>query len=155
MNATTRNKAKKEAATAMRFAVIGVINTIVGCSIMFGLYNLAGCGYWLSSAANFTLTSILSYVLNKKYTFRHYGDIKGSAVRFAINIAVCYFLAYGIAKPLTMHLMSSFVASMGHASSLALKENVAMAVGLVLFTVFNYLGQRLFVFREKKYRAKK
>ena len=38
-------------------------------AIMFGLYNLAHCSYWVSSAANYILTSILSYFLNKYFTF--------------------------------------------------------------------------------------
>lgn len=134
-------QAKKEAETASRFVIVGVINTVVGCSIMFGLYNLAGLGYWTSSAANFVFTSILSYILNKRFTFRHSGDIKGSAVRFAVNIAICYLLAYGIAKPSAEQMLS------GYGSGV--QDNAAMMVGLVLFTMFNYLGQRLFAFRKR------
>ncbi|MBR0127856.1 MAG: GtrA family protein [Firmicutes bacterium] len=121
-----------------RFIIVGIINTIVGCGVMFGLYNLFGCSYWVSSAANYVVGSILSYFLNKYYTFRHKGDMLGSAFRFVINIAVCYLLAYGIAKPLVLHFMPG---------SQRLQENVAMFVGMCLFTGFNYLGQRLFAFR--------
>lgn len=131
----------KEAGYAKRFIIVGIINTLVGCAIMFGLYNLADCSYWLSSAANFVLTSILSYFLNKKYTFRHSGDVGGSALRFAINIAVCYILAFGIAKPLALWLLDG--------CSKSVQENIAMFAGLCFFTVFNYLGQRLFAFRKK------
>ena len=66
-----------------KFIIVGIINTIVGTAIMFGLYNLAGCSYWLSSAANYIFVSILSYVLNRKYTFRYSGKTVGSFVRFA------------------------------------------------------------------------
>ena len=125
----------------LRFIIVDVINTLVGMAIMFGLYNLAGCSYWVSSAANYTLTSILSYVLNKKFTFRHSGDVAGSALRFAVNIAVCYFLAYCIAKPLIWWILSG--------STPRVQDNVAMLVGMVFFTGFNYLGQRLFAFASK------
>ena len=121
-----------------KFIIVGIINTIAGAAIMFGLYNLAGCSYWFSSAANYFLASILSYFLNKYYTFGHKGDMLGSAFRFAVNIAVCYLLAYGIAKPLVLHIMPG---------SKTLQENVAMLVGMCLFTGFNYLGQRIFAFR--------
>ena len=53
-----------------RFALVGAVNTLVGMGIMFGLYNLAHCSYWLSSAANYVLTSILSFFLNKYFTFK-------------------------------------------------------------------------------------
>ena len=123
-----------------RFVLVGIFNTIVGAGMMFALYNLAGWSYWLSSAFNYTFTSILSYVLNKKFTFRHEGDVTGSAVRFAVNIAVCYLLAYGIAKPLAKMLLAG--------ATITLRENVAMLVGMVIFTGLNYLGQRFFAFKK-------
>ncbi len=125
----------------LKFIGVGIVNTLVGMAIMFGMYNLAGCSYWVSSMTNYVLTSILSFFLNKMFTFGHEGDYAGSAVRFAINIAVCYLLAYGIAKPLTYQILAS--------QSQAVKDNIAMAVGMVFFTGFNYLGQRFFAFKEK------
>ncbi len=53
-----------------RFLLVGVVNTLVGAAIMFGLYNLAGCSYWVSSATNYVLTSILSFFLNRSFTFQ-------------------------------------------------------------------------------------
>lgn len=122
----------------IKFAGVGVVNTLVGAALMFGLYNLAGASYWLSSLTNYVLTSILSYFLNKKITFGHKGDIKGSFFRFSINIAVCYLLAYGIAKPVTLIVLGGI--------SVRVQENIAMLVGMCLFTGLNYIGQRLFVF---------
>lgn len=122
-----------------RFILVGIINTIIGTAIMFGLYNLAGVSYWGASAANYILTSIVSYFLNKYFTFQYKENTLTSAIRFAINIAVCYLLAYGIAKPLTYWFLSS--------TTVAIQENVAMFVGMVFFTVFNYLGQRFFAFK--------
>lgn len=126
----------------LRFCIVGLINTFIGMAIMFGLYNLAGWSYWLSTLTNYVLTSILSYVLNKKFTFGHKGDVAGSAIRFAVNIAVCYVIAYGVAKPLMYSLLS------GH--TVKLRENAAMLVGMVLFTGLNYIGQRSFAFRDSQ-----
>lgn len=124
--------------TVLRFVLVGVVNTLVGMAIMFGLYNLAHCSYWISSACNYILTSILSFFLNKFFTFRNTKNIIGQAVRFAVNIAVCYLLAYGIAKPLCIWLLSG--------ASQTVRDNVSMLVGMCLFTVLNYLGQRFFAF---------
>ncbi|MDD4200388.1 MAG: GtrA family protein [Eubacteriales bacterium] len=137
-----KDKAREEAGTASRFVIVGIINTLLGCGMMFALYNLAGWGYWPSSLTNYVFVSILSYILNKKYTFRHRGDIGGSILRFAITIGVCYLLAYGIARPVMMNLLEG--------ANQRVQENIAMFVGMVLFTVFNYLGQRLFAFRQSK-----
>ena len=81
----------------LKFVAVGVVNTLVGTAIMFGLYNLAGCSYWLSSAANYTLTSILSFFLNKFFTFRNRQKSPAQVLRFDGNILVCYLVAYGVA----------------------------------------------------------
>ena len=128
-------------AKLLRFLIVGVINTLVGTAIMFGLYNLAHCTYWFSSAANYTLTSILSFFLNKYFTFRNKEQSLAQVLRFVLNIAVCYGLAYGIAKPLCRLMLAN--------SSTSLRDNVSMFVGMVLFTGLNYLGQRLFAFRSE------
>lgn len=125
--------------TFIKFIIVGVINTLVGTAIMFGVYNLAGASYWVSSAANYILASILSYVLNKKFTFGHEGHVLKSGLRFAVNIAVCYLIAYGIAKPAAMAVLAD--------ASQTVQENVAMLIGMCLFTGLNYIGQRMFVFK--------
>lgn len=124
--------------TMLRFVLVGVVNTLVGMAIMFGLYNLAHCSYWISSACNYILTSILSFFLNKYFTFQNQEKSVVQAVRFAVNIAACYLLAYGIAKPLCIWLLSGV--------SQTVRDNVSMLVGMCLFTVLNYLGQRFFAF---------
>ncbi len=129
-------------AKLLKFLLVGVINTLVGSAIMFGLYNFAGVNYWVSSAANYILTSILSYFLNKYFTFRSQGTSLREILRFALNIAVCYALAYGVAKPLVLWALS--------AATEQVRDNVAMFVGMCLFTGLNYLGQRFFAFAEKK-----
>ena len=124
-----------------RFLIVGVVNTLVGTAIMFGLYNLAHCSYWVSSAANYLLTSILSFFLNKYFTFQSSERSAGEIVRFALNIAACYLLAYGIAKPLCRALLSGVAAGV--------RDNVSMFAGMCLFTGFIYLGQRCFACRGK------
>ena len=84
----------------LRFLLVGVVNTLVGAGIMFLLYNLAGCSYWLSSAANYIVGGVVSYFLNKYYTFKNTERSWKQVLRFALNVAVCWLLAYGIAKPL-------------------------------------------------------
>ena len=124
-----------------RFLIVGVINTLVGSASMFGLYNLAGWGYWPSSAANYILTSILSFFLNKYFTFQSKAWSGGEVLRFAANIAVCYALAYGAAKPLVRLLLVRLLLS---GASAAVRDNVSMLAGMVLFTACSYLGQRFF-----------
>ena len=126
--------------TFMKFIMVGIVNTIVGTTIMFVFYNVFHLTYWVSSASNYFFGSILSFILNKRFTFHHKGHFLGSAVKFVFSIVVCYLIAYGVAKPL--------MASMLSGSSVSLQENAAMLVGAILFTALNYLGQKFFAFKE-------
>lgn len=57
--------------TVLRFLLVGVVNTLVGAGLMFLLYNVANCSYWLSSAANYVVGGIVSFFLNKYFTFEN------------------------------------------------------------------------------------
>ena len=124
-----------------KFLLVGVLNTLVGNGLMFLLYNLAGFGYWPATAVSYTLASVMSYFLNRHFTFKYKSGGILVVLRFALNIAVCYGLAYGLAKPLIRWLLSS--------ASVTVRDNVAMLAGMCLFVGFNYLGQRFFAFRER------
>lgn len=125
-----------------KFLIVGVINTLVGTAIMFGMYNIIGADYWVSSITNYVLTSILSFFLNKYFTFENKTKSFSQILKFIINIIVCYGLAYGIAKPLMKYVLS--------AQSKNIRDNVAMLIGMCLFTGLNYIGQRFFAFSSKR-----
>lgn len=124
--------------TFMKFAMVGVINTIVGTTVMFVFYNVFHFSYWVSSASNYIIGSFISYLLNKNFTFRFKEQKYWSLLRFVLNILTCYLLAYGIAKPVMHWILTGF--------SQTIQENVSMMLGMGLFVVFNYLGQRFFTF---------
>ena len=59
---------------------------------------------------------------------------------FVVNITICYLLAYGLAKPVVSWILNG--------QSKTVQDNLSMLVGMGAFVVFNYLGQRLFVFKK-------
>ncbi len=128
--------------TTFRFVLVGVLNTLVGTGVMFFMYNILHLNYWVSSASNYIVGSILSYFLNKYFTFENKTKSVSQVVRFIINISACYLLAYGIAKPVSYKLFSFL--------SKNLCENIAMLVGMGLFVVLNYFGQKFLVFKKEE-----
>ncbi len=128
--------------TFLRFIIVGVINTLFGTAIMFVFYNVFGLSYWLSSASNYFFGSILSYFLNKYFTFQYKKRDWKVVGRFVLNISACYLIAYGAAKPLVRALLSG--------ASSTIQENVAMLCGMCLFVALNYLGQRFFAFKSEE-----
>ena len=133
-----------------RFLIVGVLNTLLGTALTFGLYNMAHMGYWLASGLSYFLASIFSFFMNKTFTFHNRDALIKSAGRFFINIAVCYFLSFGIAKPLTLGVLHSAFTNAAGQLSLSVKvcENISLVVGMILFTLFNFVGQKFFAFRK-------
>lgn len=138
----SKSKIKLFDQTTVKFILVGIVNTLFGTGVMFLAYNVFSASYWLSSALNYILGSILSFFLNKYFTFQSKEKSWQEVVKFIINITLCYFLAYGLAKPLVMRILQG--------QDLRLVENAAMVVGMVLFVGLNYLGQRFLVFSTKK-----
>jgi len=126
----------------MKFILVGIVNTLVGAAIMFLLYNAAHFSYWASSVINYIFISILSFFLNKYFTFgvKHWSAFMVAA--FVLTIAFSYLAAYGVSKPVMNLLLKN--------SSIKIRENIALFTGMCLFTGLNYLGQRLIVFKLNK-----
>lgn len=125
----------------VKFLIIGAVNTAFSAIIMFIMYNSMGLGYWGSSFISYILASILSFFLNRNITFKNSEPILKTAIKFSINVAVCYFFAYLLARPVISILLSGMMLSP------ELIDKSSMLLGMVLFTLLNYMGQRFFAFK--------
>lgn len=126
----------------IHFGMVGVLNTLMGLAIMEVLYNLIHMHYYLASGISYFIGSVFSYHANAKLTFKVENRDKWLPWRFAINIIVCYLIAYGVARPLVRYLLAS--------QSPVIVDNVAMLLGMGFFVVLNFFGQKLFVFRKRR-----
>lgn len=127
--------------TMLKFILVGVANTLVGTAVMFLFYNLFHFDYWISSASNYVVGSILSYFLNKYFTFKQQSKSIKEIVLFIVNITLCYLIAYSAAQPLVRFIFS------GIDNTLA--DNLSMLAGMGFFIILNYIGQRFIVFADK------
>ena len=135
--------------TIIKFIIVGVVNTVVGWVAMFlSLWLLTKMGanhtisYWIPSGVNIVVGSIVSYILNKHFTFQSNTTGKEDIGKFIINILICYVVAYGIAQPIAKLIFK-------HAGVMVLKI-ISLLSGSILFTIINYFGQRFWVFKEDK-----
>jgi putative flippase GtrA len=124
----------------LKFLFVGLVNTIIGSGLMFIMYNVFGMGYCASSAANYIVGSILSFFLNKYWTFNVRKWSLYMVITFVATIVVSWFLAYKIARAAIYFLLVNH--------SLKIRDNAALFAGVCLFTGLNYLGQRFIVFKE-------
>ena len=124
-----------------KFLLVGVGNTLLSLFLMF---LLEGLGYWPSTAIAYVAGAVMSFFLNRRFTFHSQEKLGRSAVKFAVNVAVCYVAGYGLAKVLVP------IPHAPNAGPVIWFERLSKLGGMGLYTVFNYFGQRFFAFLKGK-----
>ncbi|WP_254776815.1 GtrA family protein [Paenibacillus sp. yr247] len=125
-----------------RFLLVGLFNTLVGLSASFALFNLLRLNYWISTFAGNTIGAIVSFTLNRTFTFRSNVSIGSSWWKFAVVILSCYGLSYSISW-----LLALAVESIMPNVRTDWLHNGAILVGNGLYTIGNFLGHKYFTFR--------
>ncbi|ALC89517.1 hypothetical protein AM500_06760 [Bacillus sp. FJAT-18017] len=124
----------------IRFAMVGVANTVAGLLIMLSLLNLFNASYWISTFIGNTAGAVLSFYLNRTFTFRSKVRFTKGAPRFVLVILVCYIFSYWISGKVVALGIASFLPA-------GLHNDAAVLIGSVIYTISNYFGQKLFVFK--------
>ena len=137
-----------------KFILVGLLNTAVGEGVILLLLHLAGWKHfsWGAGMAAFVGTvvgSVVSYFLNKYFTFKNKEKGWKPLVRFTVIIVACLLIRVVVA---------TVVSALSKAASLSMfgmdvdtfAANLSWAVGACTFVACNYIGQRFFAFREKK-----
>lgn len=126
-----------------RFLLVGVINTLTGLSVIFILLYVLGLSYWISTFIGNCVGALVSYILNRTFTFNSQIDFTKGVPRFITVILVCYFLSYSLSEFLAdgiyhLYSMPPFIN----------EEEFAILLGSGLYTIANYFGQKNFVFKK-------
>lgn len=124
--------------TFIRFMIIGIANTIIGLGITFLFLHLIGAAYWAATFIGNSIGAVMGYVLNRTFTFQSKRPFKESFWRYTLVIISCYFLSYGISEQMTK-LVPNFYDE--------LRQDLAVLLGACLYTITNFFGQKIIVFR--------
>ena len=124
-----------------KFLLVGVGNTLLSMVLMF---LLEGLGYWPSTDIAYLAGAVMSFFLNRHFTFQSQETLLRSAVKFTVNVAVCYVAAYALAQPLAEWVLGKT------AISQLWQERLTKLGGMCLYTILNYFGQRFFAFRRRQ-----
>lgn len=134
----------------LTFILIGAGNTVItvlGSQLLLGPVTNAwgrAAGYWVSTAVMFALTSIISFVLNRKLSFKSNAPLGKSIFRFSVLIAVCYLISFSLSDMIMPALLGVVMPSL----SVDWVTRISMLAAQVIFTGMNYVGQRLWAFKE-------
>lgn len=113
-----------------RYNTIGIINTLFGFSIIFGLM-LAGVSAVLSNAIGYLFGAILSYYLNARYTFSSKRSLV-DAFKFLGVLGASYLVNYCV-----------LVFSLQH-----IDPYISQVIAAISYTVTSFVLAKLLVFKE-------
>jgi putative flippase GtrA len=77
-----------------RYVSVGVLNTLLGYCVIFACMYLAKMSPEASNAAGYAVGLVLSYVLNRNFTFRSTQAKRREAIKFISVFAFAYALNY-------------------------------------------------------------
>ncbi|MBA1419956.1 MAG: GtrA family protein [Epsilonproteobacteria bacterium] len=117
----------------LRYNLVGLINTVVGFGLIMLLMYM-GINAVLSNAIGYGIGAILSYFLNKHYTFTYKNDSMRVAIKFFAVLGVAYLLNYMV----LMTLLAT------------INPYIAQAVSAVVYTLSAFIMMKFLVFRNLK-----
>jgi putative flippase GtrA len=117
---------------ALRYAVVGVLNTLVGLLVIVACQALLGFSPYVANACGYAIGILVGYVANRNWTFRHSGAIGLSAALYLALFATCYVLNLAV---LWLGL-----------NVLGWPAALAQLAAMVVYTVCFFVGCKLVVF---------
>lgn len=126
--------------TLVRYLLVGIANTIVGLgTIYFAMYFLQ-LEIVYANALGYTIGVLLSFILNKKWTFKSSDHVLYSLLRFLSVLAAAYMANLGT----VLFAVNKF----------QVNPYIAQALGFIPYTAIGFLGSRYFAF-QKQHRSHK
>lgn len=130
----------------LKYACVGVLNTLVTLCVIFICKVLFGVNPLVSNAIGYVAGVVNSFLWNKNWVFKTSGHYTREAVKFIVGFLICYGLQF-----LTVWLLSY---------QTPLKEfevyifaftlsgyGIATLIGNVVYTMTNYVYNKIVTFR--------
>jgi putative flippase GtrA len=116
----------------LKFLTVGVINTLLSLLVIFGLKYFYLMSDFYANLIGYIVGLICSFVLNRKWTFNHSGDLFNTILKFLL----VFILAYSANIIFVLALIKINVNSY-----------FSHIMGIPLYTIIFYLGSKFVVFK--------
>lgn len=116
----------------LRFATVGAVATVAHYAVMIALVQFGGVDPVVATVCGFAVGAVVSYTLNRRYTFAVRPAYMRGFVKFAIVI--------GIGAVLNAAIVAFFI-------RVGLHYMVAQVIATLVVLIWNFAGARLIVFR--------
>lgn len=130
----------QDLAQAGRFALVGVVNTLIDL-VVYGVLVLLGWPFLLANLVSTSAGMSFGFVAHRRFSFRSTASVRQSAPRFVVTTGVGLW----IVQPLVIWGIATVLVSVTEATAVTevwLPKLVAIAAGMV----WNFVIYRLYVF---------
>jgi putative flippase GtrA len=119
----------------LRFGGVGIFNTVLTFSTIVGMKVVLGASDLAANAAGYAVGLLVSFLLNRQWTFRAAAGDKDRVVSQIVRFLGIFFVAYAINIATVFSLIA-----------LGVNPYLAHAAGMPLYTLVFFLGCRRYVF---------
>jgi putative flippase GtrA len=116
----------------VRFALTGMLNTLVGLGAIFALKWFAGMNDTFANLLGYALGLVVSYLINSRWTFRYRQSL--------LPVLPQYLLVLGVAYLINLAVVNFCI------SRLQINSYLAQACGVIPYAGVSYVLLRCFVF---------
>ena len=123
-----------------RYSFVGIGNSLFCISIIFFLKNILNYSYWISSSVGYLVGLLITYFINRRFTF--YSKNKGifNFYSFVIGVVICYLISFYISN---LFLNLIFVQVFNQ----TILTNLSLMLGFILYSILMFLYLNFIIFR--------
>lgn len=126
--------ASSEISVAFRYALIGVLNTVIGYFVFWLMLVAFHLSPSISNALGYAVALTVAFYLNRSYVF----DVKVYAISHYVKFVASFFGAFGLNQLVLWWLVYSE----------GWQPEFAQIAAMICYTVVFYLLNRFFVYRQ-------
>lgn len=138
------------------YCVVGMINTLVGTGTAIICLNLFLLPYSISTTMSYITGIIVSFFLNKKYTFKNKDKSLKQFIKFFLSMlptyVASYWLGYQIAHfsaKCLKEIINNF-SQILNISQIQMVDNIAILLSMTIYLIVGFSINKFFVFKNKK-----
>lgn len=132
----------------VRYALVGVINTMVTLLVILICKSLLGVNPWVSNAAGYVAGFINSFIWNKLWVFNSHNKVMHEALKFFGGFLICYGLQFAVTYLITDYTALGDMEWKINSFTLS-GYGVATIIGMIAYTLANFVYNRMVTFRKQ------
>lgn len=142
------------------YCLVGLVNTLVGTSVAFISLNLFMLSYAAATSLSYLFGSIVSFFLNKKYTFKNKDKSFIQFIKFFTTMLPAYIFSYWLGFQLSSICFSSqkgffysFSVLISEYTSIVpekIVDNFAVLFSIAIFLIVGFSINKFIVFKNEK-----